>query len=112
MKKALIFEGKIVQIEDAVFPVAPALVWIDAPADASMETHIFDGGAIVVKPASPTIEQATNVRLMRNAKLADSDWTQIADCTADKAAWATYRQALRDISLQAGFPVLVPVQLI
>ena len=49
-------------------------------------------------------EQATNVRQQRTEKLKDSDWTQIADSTADKAAWATYRQALRDVTAQAGFP--------
>jgi len=49
-------------------------------------------------------EQATSVRTSRTKLLADCDWTQIADSTADKAAWATYRQALRDITAQAGFP--------
>jgi hypothetical protein len=49
-------------------------------------------------------EQATSVRTSRTQKLKDSDWTQIADSTADKAAWATYRQQLRDITGQAGFP--------
>jgi len=49
-------------------------------------------------------EQATNVRNQRTEKLNDCDWTQIADSTADKAVWATYRQALRDVPLQAGFP--------
>jgi hypothetical protein len=49
-------------------------------------------------------EQAANVRRQRTEKLKDCDWTQIADSTADKTAWATYRQALRDITGQAGFP--------
>jgi hypothetical protein len=49
-------------------------------------------------------EQAKNVRADRTKRLADSDWTQIADSTADKAAWAAHRQALRDITSQAGFP--------
>ena len=49
-------------------------------------------------------EQAKAVRQSRTEKLKDSDWTQIADSTADKAAWATYRQQLRDITGQAGFP--------
>lgn len=49
-------------------------------------------------------EQAASVRRTRNDKLKDCDWTQIADSTADKAAWATHRQALRDITAQAGFP--------
>jgi hypothetical protein len=49
-------------------------------------------------------EQASLVRLARNKKLADCDWTQLADSTADKPAWAVYRQALRDVTAQAGFP--------
>ena len=49
-------------------------------------------------------EQAKSVRTTRTQKLSDCDWTQIADSTADKTAWATYRQALRDIPAQSGFP--------
>jgi hypothetical protein len=49
-------------------------------------------------------EQAANVRRSRTEMLKDCDWTQIADSTADKTAWATYRQALRDITTQTGFP--------
>ena len=37
------------------------------------------------------------IRGQRNQLLKDCDWTQISDSTADKAAWATYRQALRDL---------------
>jgi hypothetical protein len=48
--------------------------------------------------------KAEQVRAERNEKLANSDWTQLADSPADKAAWATYRQALRDMTDQAGFP--------
>ena len=48
--------------------------------------------------------QATAVRTQRNEKLNTCDWTQVADSPVDQAAWATYRQALRDISTQSGFP--------
>jgi hypothetical protein len=41
------------------------------------------------------------VRAERNKLLADCDWTQLPDASADAAAWATYRQALRDITDQA-----------
>ena len=37
------------------------------------------------------------IRNWRTAELAASDWTQLADSTANKTAWATYRQALRDL---------------
>ena len=48
--------------------------------------------------------QSAAVRADRNARLAATDWTQIADSTADKPAWAAYRQALRDVPAQVGFP--------
>jgi len=41
------------------------------------------------------------VRAERNGKLSASDWTQVADTPADAEVWATYRQALRDITRQA-----------
>jgi hypothetical protein len=47
---------------------------------------------------------ATEARSKRNTLLAASDWTQVADAPVDQAAWATYRQALRDITAQVGFP--------
>lgn len=47
---------------------------------------------------------AARVRSRRALLLVDSDWTQIADAPVDKAAWAKYRQALRDITSQEGFP--------
>lgn len=47
---------------------------------------------------------AADIRTERDAKLTESDWTQVSDAPVDQAAWATYRQALRDIPSQAGFP--------
>ena len=47
---------------------------------------------------------AAEIRTKRDAKLAESDWTQIADAPVNQTAWATYRQALRDIPAQEGFP--------
>lgn len=54
--------------------------------------------------AQAPILKAAEVRNERNRLLAESDWTQVADAPADKAAWSTYRQALRDITTQEGFP--------
>ena len=54
--------------------------------------------------AATDAAQAKSVRDQRNTKLSESDWTQVADAPVDKAAWATYRQELRDISKQTGFP--------
>jgi hypothetical protein len=60
----------------------------------------MDAEAIAAKDA----EQAKAMRDQRSEKLKDSDWTQVADAPVDKATWATYRQALRDITAQSGFP--------
>lgn len=54
--------------------------------------------------AQKDAEQAKAVRDDRNKRLADCDWTQVADAPVDKAAWAAHRQALRDITAQEGFP--------
>lgn len=63
---------------------------------------VADMGAEAI--AAKDAEQAKAVRQQRTDKLKDSDWTQLADSPADDLAWATYRQALRDITSQAGFP--------
>jgi Phage tail assembly chaperone protein len=49
-------------------------------------------------------QQAAAVRADRNARLAACDWTQLSDAPVDDLAWAVYRQALRDITSQPGFP--------
>ena len=58
----------------------------------------------VAYKASKDAEQAKSVRASRDEKLKDCDWTQVADAPVDKAVWATYRQALRDVTTQTGFP--------
>ena len=58
----------------------------------------------VAYKARKDAEQAKSVRDDRNKRLTETDWTQVADAPVDKAAWATYRQALRDVPSQAGFP--------
>lgn len=45
------------------------------------------------------------IRKQRDALLVASDWTQIPDVPlATKEKWAVYRQQLRDITMQNGFP--------
>lgn len=47
---------------------------------------------------------AAGARERRNILLTESDWTQLPDSPVDTASWGIYRQALRDISSQEGFP--------
>jgi TorA maturation chaperone TorD len=51
-------------------------------------------------PDATDDEKLQQIRNWRNAELAATDWTQLADSQADKTAWATYRQALRDLPAQ------------
>ena len=60
-----------------------------------------------------TASQWDVIRTDRNARLSASDWTQLADVPLseeEKAAWATYRQALRDVTTQVDpFEITWPV---
>ena len=60
----------------------------------------FDNSAVNTKAAElQTAKDLENLREERNAKLAETDWTQSRDVTlSNDSAWATYRQALRDIT--------------
>jgi hypothetical protein len=63
--------------------------------------------------AGADTRMAAQVRAERSAKLAATDWTQGADTPqATKDKYAPYRQALRDVPAQAGFPntVVWPTQ--
>lgn len=53
------------------------------------------------------VVEATNVRCKRNELLADCDWVVVKSLETSTPVpqdWAAYRQALRDIPQQAGFP--------
>lgn len=50
-------------------------------------------------------ELAIEVRSKRDRLLIETDWTQGRDVVlSNDAEWKTYRQALRDLSSQSGFP--------
>lgn len=77
--------------------------------------YLDNGTAYLVEVAQKTeadiaaeyASMATNVKQDRNARLAACDWTQVADAQVDKEAWKVYRQALRDLPAQSGFPYKV-----
>jgi len=64
----------------------------------------------VVDEAARDEALAETIRAERDRLLAESDWTQLTDAPlaeAEKTAWATKRQAWRDVPQQDGFPVAV-----
>jgi hypothetical protein len=52
----------------------------------------------------PTEWVLERLRLQRDELLKASDWTQLTDAACDKEAWATYRQALRDLPSSVADP--------
>lgn len=58
-------------------------------------------------PEPTSEQQEMQIRAQRNSLLTLCDWTQLPDAplTAEqKQTWVEYRQALRDVPEQAGFP--------
>ena len=81
-------------------------------------------GKVYTPPSSPSTSHVFNYKIQqweldtphllnqlyerRNQLLLDSDWTQLPDVPEiTRKLWIDYRQALRDITNQVGFPVSV-----
>lgn len=67
---------------------------------------IIDNEPVISNP-----DREPETRRLRNTMLEASDWTQMPDSPlsdADKTAWQTYRQALRDLPGHANWPDLQP----
>ena len=103
--KAHIVENGIVTntIEVESLSILPNLL------DASLGGTIGDlwDGISFSSPPEDIAAKEVEIRNLRNKLLTSSDWTQVIDAPVDQAAWATYRQALRDIPQQEGFPATV-----
>lgn len=101
------------EITDAIaaeyhcFPVQPTTP-VKAPAGKkqvrdlpeNVDGMFFERWKLVDLSAEEIDAQWAAVRAERNQRLAACDWTQLADAPltdAEKADWATYRQALRDL---------------
>lgn len=59
--------------------------------------------AEAVKQADRT-QAAAQVRAERDRLISACDWTVLSDAKTDKQAWTVYRQSLRDVPEQEGFP--------
>ena len=89
-------------------------------------THFFDRrtGTVQAMPPKPEgyyawdytarawvpdpVHADLEARQRRYALLLESDWTQLPDVPlATKDAWAAYRQALRDLTDQPGYPLTI-----
>ena len=74
---------------------------IEGEADPAF--HKIENGEVVpYTPPPPDIEP--EMRRERNARLKESDWTQLPDAPVNQEAWAGYRQALRDLTDHVNWP--------
>ena len=96
----VVFEGPQAQPTRYQVGFADGVQQIEGKWYTKYSVADMDAEAIAAKDT----EQAKAIRSQRTDKLKDSDWTQVADAPVNQAAWATYRQALRDITAQPGFP--------
>ena len=89
--------------------------WVQAYVERDMfADYVDDDGVTVTKAsqeeaytATKNAEAALAVRNTRDGLIASCDWMAIKAFEAGTTVateWATYRQALRDVSAQAGFP--------
>jgi hypothetical protein len=93
----------MIEVPDIPRPDDSLFTSVENP-DGSWTATPRTADEIAAYQANKDAQQAAGVRANRSQKLANSDWTQLSDSPVDKAAWATYRQALRDIPAQAEFP--------
>lgn len=93
----------MIEVADPVRPDDNLFNVVENP-DGSYTATPRTADDIAAYNANKDAQQAQSVRATRGQKLANSDWTQVADSPVDKAVWATYRQALRDVTAQSGFP--------
>ncbi len=115
------FEGYLVPVETLTIEQLDAIGWnravpIVREEFTTYETEwVLDDDLIyqetitsaVVDEEPLTAYEASEACAERDRRLTASDWTQLADAPLDDTAlvlWQSYRQALRDVPQQAGFP--------
>lgn len=75
--------------------------------DDASELHPGETLAEDVPQAMLDAVASAEARRQRDVRLRACDWTQVSDApltVEQRAAWAAYRQALRDMPEQPGFP--------
>jgi hypothetical protein len=92
-------------LEDIVKMYAPVRYWEEQNTPVLTVSAGQTGSVQILPPIVPTAAEIAVTQ--RNRLLAESDWTQLADVPLSaekKTEWAVYRQALRDVPQQTGFP--------
>lgn len=109
MRHAIVENGVVVNVVLADEVTGRANGWIST--DEAGPEWVYAGGIFSAPPPNPKREAAA-ARNQRDALLAESDIAVYPDRWArmipeQQTAWSNYRQALRDISMQDGFPLQI-----
>ena len=101
--KALIHDGKVVELSEEKFDVHSSLTWVDDVSENVKTGWNYDGTNFSdpdTRTDQEKFDDALNsLRGNRSKLLAQSDWTQAKDVNLSNAdEWTTYRQSLRDIT--------------
>lgn len=85
--KALIFENKVIQVQETTFEVAPELFWVDCPNDCEYG-WAFENGA-VVRPVVPPktlpeiiAEFSSGISEYMEAVAAQKQYSSVLNCTS------------------------------
>lgn len=102
MAYALVFDNKVVDIVEETFDVHESMTFHTAPEGCQINWELIDGEIVDPDPKTPeqiAEEKLRDLRIARNSKLRNCDWTQFPDVAeSTRLAWQPYRQALRDIT--------------
>jgi len=72
---------------------------------SDIEYQIVNGEAVTKPtPVFDAESAAVAIRIKRNKLLLASDYTQLPDSKVNKDVWASYREELRNLTQQSGFP--------
>ena len=99
----------ILEIQASIERLKPGIHRTLSIDDADVLTIMMEDGSSLTQ-AEVEADVAANggfieLRIERDGRLVASDWTQFSDVTLDnKAAWATYRQAWRDLPANTADP--------
>jgi hypothetical protein len=108
MRYAIVENEVVTNVVVATAEVASERGWIEIPDVVQIGWSLDESGNFI--PSRLDVEtEAKTVRSKRDALLASSDVKVLPDRWAilsseQQAAFSTYRQALRDVPQQAGFP--------
>lgn len=100
----------------------PELRYFELPEGFVIDEYFVGGDRLLFRGACPSPHHRwennawqldvaaldASVRAERDRLLGECDWTQLPDApNKSRAAWAAYRQSLRDLPASAGWPLAV-----